>query len=173
MSPLDEDAGQRQLREHLIAHPHPDAELVLMLAAFAEVVTPYFDEIDGRLRVVQLYYNAERDPHACLHWAPEWGFCGDDKLALGIIWQYTRELEQSLGAEPLQEAAHALQQLLSAMQMQEGREQRTLHISQPNAKCVWDEAKAEAEQWLVRRGFCDTDPAPQPVAPSREETTNE
>lgn len=43
----------------------------------------------------------------------------------------------------------AVRSLLSAMEMQEGRESGALHISQPNAMAIWREAQAEARRVLA------------------------
>ena len=47
--------------------------------------------------------------------------------------------------------ADALRKCLEAMVMQENRENESFHITQPNARAIWDEAKAAAT-----KAFADT-----------------
>jgi len=46
------------------------------------------------------------------------------------------------------EATEVVQELLSAMEMQEKRETGEFHITQPVAKQIWDEAKDKAVKFI-------------------------
>ena len=142
------DDQQQELREYLQSNPHPDATLVLVLASLADSMSLCCDTDSGRLRDLQLRYSGRE-----LHWLPDYGFGGDDRFALDVLWHYTDELEAVLCQAPLQQAAAVIRSLLETMEMQEKRESGEFHISQPNALAVWSEAKHAAQTWLEVNGF--------------------
>jgi hypothetical protein len=142
------------LKAYLEQHPHADGALVLCLAGLCDDVELYCDDVDGTLRDARLHWLGLPKT---LHWMPEFGFGGDEQLVIGMLWIYLQEIEAALGANPVQEAAHALSGLLGAMELQEKRELGLFHLTATSARAVWGEAKQVARTWLKRRGFIEDD----------------